>query len=284
MKSLQLPLNLEQFDKKSAEYNTLRTLENARRTVADLIAEKKYIDARERIVDTLRGLREFPDYEHTEFRAALAALLFDLAELNYERQDYKAAESHLNVLFKLLDTLMARDAERFGPYHIMAMELSTRILRSRKKALDMLARQQMATAQLYDKVNAGVAAATDKLVDSLRKSAQLLSATGEHRAAMKFYSEAIKLGKKRSGKVTLKEVKLTIEMAEIMMRVRSMRPRAERLLNTILKHAIALGAVEMEEDIIALLEIIRIDVASEPKWRMFIHKLSAPLRKATKKA
>lgn len=127
---------------------------------------------------------------------------------------------------------------------------------------------------LYEKVNAGVAAATDKLVDSLRNAGQLLASAGDYKASMKFYAEAIKFSKKRAGKVTRKEVKMTIEMAEIMMRIRHMRPRAKRLLNAILPHAIALETIELEEDILALMEVIDADVLHEAKWKTFLHKLS----------
>lgn len=142
----------------------------------------------------------------------------------------------------------------------------------------MLLKQQMTSAMLYDKVNSGVVAATDKLVDSLRKEAQLQAATGEYRVALKFYAEAIKYSKKRSGQVTRKEVKMTIEMAEIMLRIRSMRPRATRLLNAVLPHAIALETIELEEDILALLEIINLDIEREPKWKSMLHKFSFPIK------
>lgn len=91
---------------------------------------------------------------------------------------------------------------------------------------------------------------------------------------MKFYAEAIKYSKKRSGRVTRREIKMTIEMAEIMMRLRQMRPRAKRLLNAILPHAVALGTIELEEDILALIEIIDHDILQEPKWKAFLHRLS----------
>jgi hypothetical protein len=100
---------------------------------------------------------------------------------------------------------------------------------------------------------------------------------------MKFYAEAIKYSKKRTGRVTRKEVKMTIEMAELMVRVRQMRPRAKRLLNAILPHAIALGTIELEEDILALLEIIDVDNDNESRWKVFLHKLSASSKSVVRK-
>ena len=72
---------------------------------------------------------------------------------------------------------------------------------------------------------------------------------------MKFFAEAIKFSKRRTGRVTRKEVTMTIEMAETMMRIKQMRPRAKRLLEAVLPHAIALETIELEENILALLEI-----------------------------
>lgn len=73
---------------------------------------------------------------------------------------------------------------------------------------------------------------------------------------------------------------MTIEMAEIMMRVKPMRPRAKRLLNAIIPHAIALETLELEEDALALLEIIDADELHAPKWKAFLHKLGEQSRKA----
>lgn len=145
----------------------------------------------------------------------------------------------------------------------------------------MLSSQQAATAQLYEKVTSGMVAATDRLVDSMHKTAQLLASSGDYRAALKFLAEAIKFSKKRTGKVSRKEVKMTIEMAEIMLRVRSMHPRAQRLLTAVLPHAINLETIELEEEILALLEVLNNEQKREPRWRAFLHKLT--IKKPAKK-
>ena len=274
MTFVDIPIDLGKFEKKSNELVIINDALADRRLAEELMAEDRSMDALERVVSALRTLREFPDFENKEFKTLLAALLFDLSEIYYHLKDYKQSEKELDILFKVLDSLMKEDAEKFGPYHILAMELSTRILRSRKKAMDLLVKQQINVSNLYEKVNSGVVAATDKLVESLRNAAQLLASSGDYRAALKFYAEAIKFSKKRTGRVTRKEIQMTIEMAEIMIRVRHMRPRARRLLNAILPHAIALETIELEEDILALVEIIDADIEQEPKWKAFIHKLT----------
>ena len=256
----------------------------ARTTATELFEQGKYMDALERVISAMRTMREFSDFDNSEFRHVLAVLLFDLSEIHFALKDYKQSEKELEVLFKVLDSLLKEDSSIYGHYHILAMELSTRILRSRKKVMELLVKQQINADQLYEKVNSGVVAATDKLVESLRKVGQLLAASGDYRAALKFYAEAIKFSKKRTGRVSRREVKLTIEMAEIMMRLKQMKPRAKRLLSAILPHAIALETIELEAEILALTEIIDNEMEQAPKWKTFLHKLTLSSRKEKEKA
>ncbi len=279
MNFINIPLNLKEFKNHSKELEIIRHVEACRATAQQLAEEKRYRDAVERIVEAMRSAREFPDFSHPEFRALVAALLFDLAELHFQLKDYKQGEKDLDNLFKVLEPLVKKDADRFGAHNVAAMEVSTRILRSRRKLMDLLTKQQMATGMLFEKVNAGMAEATDKLVESLRKMGELLASMGSYREALKFYTEAIKYSKKRSGRVTPREIAMTIEMAEVMRRVRRLRPRAKRLLEAVLPHAIAAKEIKMEEDILALTAIIDADIEEEPRWKALMHKLSLPSRK-----
>ena len=283
MTFVDIPIDLGALEKNSPELAIITETLACRNAAEQLMAENRTMDALERTVTALRTLKEFPDFENTEFKSLLASLLFDLSEIHFQLKDYKQSEKELDVLFKLLDGLIKSEPEKFGPYHILAMELSTRILRSRKKAMDLLVKHQINTEHLYEKVNSGVVAATDKLVESLRNVGQLLASGGDYKAAMKFYAEAIKISKKRTGRVTRKEVQMTIEMAEIMVRVRHMRPRARRLLNAILPHAISLETIKLEEDILALVEIIDTDVEQEPKWKEYLHKLTVAAKSRLKR-
>lgn len=273
----ELPVKLENIaDKADRE-----VLENAlalRTESEKLFAEEKYEESLQKTVESLRRLRDFSSYNHAEFRAMLASLLFDLSEIHFALKDYKQSEKELEMLFKVLENMLRDDSGRFGPLHVLAMELSTRILRSRKKTLDLLAKQQLNTGILYEKVNAGVAAATDRLVESLRKTAEMLASTGDYRAAVRFYMEAIRLAKKRAGKVTRREVRLTIDMARVMMHSKSELARAKRLLNAVLPHAIALEALELEQEILQLTGQIEQDEAHAPVWKQFLEKVQKTAR------
>lgn len=272
MTQIELNLHLDSKGLLKEDIDVLRNALKIREESGAYIKEEKYLEAMERTVTALKSMREFSDFQNPELRLLLVALLFDLAEIHYSLKNYKQSEKEVDWLFKVLDNLVKIDEERFGSYHILAMELSTRILRSRKKALDLLVKQQIVTGSLYEKVNAGISAASDKLVDSLCKTAQLLAATGDIRESLKFYAEAIKFSKKRTGRVTPKEVKMTVDMVEVMMRHRTMRPRAKKLLNTILPHAVSLKLDQLETDIKSLIELIGKAEEPESKWRMFLYK------------
>ena len=273
MTQIDLIINLKAPDLSPEDAEILESAIKARREAGEFISQEKYLEAMERTVNALTVLRNFTNYQNTEFRILFVALLFDLAEIHYFLKNYKQSEKEVETLFKVLDNLVKVDEERFGHYHILAMELSTRILRSRKKALDLLVKQQINTGSLYEKVNSGMAAATDKLVDSLCATAKLLAATGNIRESLKFFAEAIKYSKKRTGRVTLKEVKMTVEMAEVMIRQRTMLPRAKRLLEAIKPHAVTLKATQLEKDINSLIEVIDASEEPETTWRVFLHKV-----------
>lgn len=284
MTQIEIPVKLESFEKDSSQAEIMAEVIALREAAGQLAQEERYLDAMEHSISAMKKLREFPDYDNIEFKAILAAILFDISEIHYSLRNYKQCEKELDVLFKVLDVLIKQDSERFGKYHILAMELSTRILRSRKKALDLLVKEQMNAGALYEKVNAGVAAATDKLVDTLRSIGQLLAATGDIRGALKFYAEAIKYSKKRTGRISRKEIKMTVEMAEIMIRLRQMRPRAKRLLDAILPYAVARETIELERDIMTLIDVINREEENESTWRSFFHKITTVAKSKFKMA
>lgn len=273
MNQIELNIRLDHTSLTPEDKEVLIEALKNRKEAGVLIKEDKFLEAMEKTVTALKTMRNFSDYKNPEFRLLFVALLFDLAEILYWLKNYKQSEKEVELLFKVLDNLVKTDEERFGQYHILAMELSTRILRSRKKTLDLLVKQKITTDRLYEKVNSGISGATDKLVESLCTTAKLLAASGDIREALKFFAEAIKFSKKRTGKVTRKEVTMTVEMAETMIRLKNMQPRARRLLTTILPHAQALGMTKEQKEIKSLIDVIDASVEPETKWRLFLHKV-----------
>lgn len=264
--------------KNEADKAVLHAALDLRKEAKSLYDEEKFEDAFGKVVDALRKLREFSDFSHVEFRTALAMLLFDLSEIQFSLKDFKQSEKELEALFKVLEPLVKEDGDRFGQYHVLAMDLSTRILRSRKKTLELLAKQQINTGVLYEKVNAGVQAAIDKLVESLRRGAEMMAQTGDYRGAVRFYMEAIKLAKKRTGRVSRREVRMTVDMARVMMHSRSELARARRLLTAVLPHAVALENLDIEQEIITLLNRIDADESGDSSWKNFLDKVQRAAR------
>ncbi|MDE7402440.1 MAG: hypothetical protein K2M87_03405 [Muribaculaceae bacterium] len=248
-----------------------------------LYAEEKYEEALAKTIEALRELRNHSDFSDRDFKSVLVILLFDLSETHFMLKDYKQSEKELETLFKVLESLLKEDSDIFGPMHVLAMELSTRILRSRKKTLELLAKQQINTGVLYEKVSAGMAAATDKLVESLRKGAEMMAQTGDYRGAVRFYMEAIKLAKKRTGRVTRREVRMTVDMAKVMLHSRSEAARARRLLDAVLPHAVAMENVELEQEILSLLERIDSTEDHEPMWKAFFDKVQRAAKETYRK-
>lgn len=278
----ELPILIHNLPTDPHDRKTIEEVIKLREEALRLYGEEQYEKALELTVEGLRRLREFSDFGHKEFRAVLATLLFDLSELHFALKDYKQSEKELEMLFKVLEQLLKEDADRFGEYHVLAMELSTRVLRSRKKTLDLLAKQQINTGVLYEKVNAGIANATDKLVESLGKGAEMMAQTGDYRGAVRFYMEAIKLAKKRTGRVTKREVRMTVDMARVMMRSRHELARAKRLLAAVLPHAVALENLELEQEILGMIEKIDADVANESVWKSFVDKVQKTIKSKKK--
>lgn len=266
MNQIDVHIRMEAFGKDSPEAEVLANVVAARLEISRLLEAEKYMEALDRTISALQRLKDFKAHDNEEFKALLVALIFDLAEIHYELKDFKRSEKELDALFKLLDPLVTKNPERFGRLHILAIELSTRIMRSKKKTIDMLARQQLHVDALTEKVNSGIINATEKLVDSLCNVGRLLASSGDYREAMKFFSEAIRISKKRTGRVNRKEIKMTVEMAEIMNRVKSMRPRAERLLDAVLPHAISLGESELEQEIHTLKDMIKLQENMKGSW------------------
>lgn len=279
MKYIEISVDLDKFNSDKRDREIAEEVLKMRHTTKELSDQGKNIDALENTVGAMTLLKGFSNYDSVEFKVILAALLFDLTEVYFDLKDYKQSEKELQILFRVLENIIKQDPDRFGKYHVMALELSTRILRSRKKALDMLAKQRQAAGALYEKVNAGMVSATDKLVDALRNIGDLLAASGDYKASLKFYSEAIKFSKRKNGKVTPREIRLTVDMAKIMIRLRSMRPRALRLLAAVLPQAVALMEEELIADIKSLEEVINSKQEQDPTWKLFLRKLQSPFPK-----
>ena len=78
MTLLELPLDYTKVEKIPADAEIMRAAESCRQTARQLAGEARFMDAMERTVEALRTMRDFSDFENTEFRALLLTVLFDL--------------------------------------------------------------------------------------------------------------------------------------------------------------------------------------------------------------
>ena len=176
MTQVDIPLDLKKFDKNSKELEIFNEALAARATAFEMTVEERYIDAIERTVSALKTMREFPDFDDREFRSLLVALLFDLAEIHFAPQGLQAERKGAG---DALQRCAGNAPERgFRPVRTVPHPRNGTLhpdIPLAEEGPRHAVKQQINTGQLYEKVNSGVVAATDKLVDSLRKTGQLLS-------------------------------------------------------------------------------------------------------------
>ena len=102
-----------------------------------------------------------------------------------------------------------------------------------------------------------------------------MASTGDYRGAIRFYMEAIKLSKKRTGRVTEREVAMTVAVARLMMHSRQQTDRAKRLLEAVLPHAKAVGSKVAPEEINDLIKNIDEKKEIDSLWRSFLNKVQS---------
>ena len=90
---IEIPLDFSFMEKGSRDSEIINEVLGCRATARELISEERYIDALERIVEGMRIMREFGDFENVEFRALLVTMLFDLSEVHFALKDYKQSFS-----------------------------------------------------------------------------------------------------------------------------------------------------------------------------------------------
>lgn len=206
---------------------------------------------------TLSLLATNPRRKDEPFLAVLSSLLYDIAFLHSERDEYKQAERELEKSMRILNRLAKTNPARYGSPHIMAMNATTTVYRNCERQAELLAAHQAATNEYLQMVNSGVTDATGRLVDSLATEAETLARMGRHREAVQFYMRALKLLTKIEPVTTMKQLRLSIELGDSMMHIEQMRDKAIHLLNTMLHKATKLNAADEHRRIVDILAASR---------------------------
>ena len=188
------------------------------------------------------------------FLQVLGALLYDLSFLHIVRKEYKAAERTLEKSMRVFERLAKMNPDRYGSAHIMALNASTSVYRSRVKQVNLLAHFQVATSTYLEMVNSGIHDAMDRLIESLANEGEMLMQLGKYRDAVQYYSRALKYLSKLSPEFSERHLKLSIKLSEALLHTRSTRQKGVHLLNTLLQKAVRMKSGKYVKEIETLLD------------------------------
>ena len=202
---------------------------------------------------TLNLLSQEPRRKDEPFLEILAALLYDIAYIHVGGNEFKQAERELEKSLKIFERLAKTDPNRYGSAHIMALNASTSVYRSRVKQAELLAHYQAATSTYLQMVNEGIGDATSRLIESLLTEGRTLADMGRHREAVQYFSRALKYSTKLSPDFTREQLVMSIDLGESMLQIPAMRDKGVHLLNTMLHKATKVNAGEEHRRIVDIL-------------------------------
>lgn len=202
---------------------------------------------------TLNLLSQEPRRKDEPFLEILAALLYDIAFLHVESNEFKQAERELEKSLKIFERLAKNNPARYGSAHIMALNASTSVYRSRVKQAELLAHYQAATSAYLQMVGEGIGDATSRLIESLLTEGRTLADMGRHREAVQYFTRALKYSTRLSSDFTREQLEMSIDLGESMLQIPAMRDKGIHLLNTMLHKATKINAVEDHRRIVDIL-------------------------------
>lgn len=204
--------------------------------------------------DALRILSGEPKRKDLPFICVLASLLYDLAFIHAERNEYSAAERTLGKAIKLFERLAKSDAERYASAHVHALNAATSVFRSRIKQMNLLAHYQVATSTYLSMAGSKAPSAVYKLVESLTNEASTLIKLGKTRDAVRYLTRALRYLTKLEPDFTMRQLELSVMLGDALLHTVATRQKGLHLLDTLLPKAKKMGADDMAERITALLD------------------------------
>lgn len=186
-----------------------------------------------------------------DFLAQLAGLLYNLAFVHNNMGDNNRAVKELTKAQKLYERLVKRNNVRFSAMLINSVEASTTIFKSRLKQMNVLAHYQSTTELYTEQLNkkgaknaAQTRTAITNLVESLKNEGDSMLTLGNARAAVKYYTKALRYQNKISAQMGYKELTLSIALARALLRLSNRRAAADQLLSSLLPLARRLDAID----------------------------------------
>lgn len=217
------------------------------------VALQQYEKAGERIVGSLQLLAACDNKKNTEVTAMTAALLYDYAVLCHNNRRKTKAEKALGKASAIYNRLQKSQSERFVEAAAYTAAATTEIYRSKIKMINTLAHHQAATEYYTDAVKSGAAEAMNSLINSISKEAETMFEMEHYRTAVRLYTKAVRYQQKLSPKFGIKELRLSLQLAEALLYLPMRKETGIRLLETLQASAKKLKAEKELEKINAYL-------------------------------
>ena len=112
-------------------------------------------DAMLTAASVLNLLAQSPKRKDEPFLSVLAALLYDISFIHASRDENKQAEREIEKSMKLFERLARQNPDRYGAAHLLALNASTTVYKSRVKQANTLAHYQAATSTYLQMLNEG---------------------------------------------------------------------------------------------------------------------------------
>lgn len=218
-----------------------------------LIQAGRYDEALGSAATVLNLLAQEPRRKDEAFLSILASLLYDVALIHNERGQYKQAEREIEKSMKIFERLAKLNSERYGPAHILALDASTEVYKSRIKQVNMLAHHQVATTTYLQMMNSGIEDAGNRLIESIANEGRTLSQMGRYREAIQYFSRALKYLSKLEPEFSKRHLELSIDLGEALLNGKGTRDKGIHLLNTMLHKATKIYAGEEHKRIVEIL-------------------------------
>ncbi len=202
---------------------------------------------------TLNLLALQPRRKDEPFLSVLAALLYDISLIHNANGQYKQAEREIEKSMKIFERLAKTSPERYGAAHILAMNASTQVYRSRQKQAQMLTEYQEATNNYLRQLNDGIEEAGMRLVESLAAEGRTLVKMCRQREAVQYFTRAIKYLTKLSPEFSRQHLELSVDLGEALLDGKTTREKGIHLLNTMLYKASKIADSEQHRRIVDIL-------------------------------
>lgn len=202
---------------------------------------------------TLTLLASSPKRRDEPFLAVLASLLHDISILHYNRSEYRQAEREIEKSMKIFERLAKQKPERYASAYMLTQSVSTIVMRSKAKQATMLATHQQDTENYLQMLDEGIEGAASRLVDSLAEQGRTLARMDKHRDAIQFYMRALKYLTGIESDFTNRQLKLSVDLGESLLNVKTTRDKGIHLLNTMLHKASKLHSDDEHRRIVDIL-------------------------------